>query len=105
MDIKQIMKNIVIVIVYMTENNHLNVLDKTGLVQDNLCESKDAYDGGEVTCRLFSAPKVQSCLTIDEYGNIDDNKTLKGFTDTEKTLHWSKNFVMIKSNKALLIYR
>ena len=82
-----------------------NVLDKTVLVQDNLCESKDAYDGGEVTCRLFSAPKIQYCLTIDEYAKNDEHRTFKGFTDTEKIINWSQNFVMLKNNKTLLIHR
>ena len=39
---------------------------------------------------LFLAFKIKYCLTIDEYGIIQEHKTFKGFTDSKRLLDRSQ---------------
>ena len=63
-----------------------DVLDKAGLIGNNLCQGKNDYKSGGIFYGLFLAPKIKYCLTIDEYGIISEHKTFKGFTDSKRLL-------------------
>ena len=45
------------------------------------------------------APKIQYCLTIDDYGIIQEHKTFKGFNDSNRLLNRSQYFKMIEGKK------
>ena len=53
---------------------------------------------------LFLAPKIKYCLTIDDYGIIQEHNTFKGFNDSKRLLDRSQYFKMIegKEGSALL---
>ena len=50
-------------------------LDKAGLVGNDLLQGKNDYGNGGIFYSLFLAPKVKYCLTINEYGIIEEHKT------------------------------
>ena len=60
------------------ENKHWNKLDEGGLVGKSLLQGKNDYKDGGIFYGLFLAPKIKCCLTINEYGVIDEHKCLKG---------------------------
>ena len=53
------------------EKKYLDVFDKANLV------GKNDYETGGIFYGLFLAPKIKYVLTIDEYGIIQEHKTLK----------------------------
>ena len=48
---------------------------------------------------LFLAPKVKYCLTINEYGLVEEHKTFKGFGDVNRLLDNKKYFDMQQFKK------
>ena len=56
------------------EKNYWDVLDKDKLVGENLCQGKNDYETGGMFYGLFLAPKIKYCLTIDNYGVIQEHK-------------------------------
>ena len=78
------------------------VLDKSGLVGDNLCQCKNVYKSGGIFYGLCLAPKIKYCLTLDNYGNIQEHKTFEGFNDSKRLLDRSQYFKMIEGKIYLL---
>ena len=75
------------------------MLDKATLVVEELCQGKKDYKTGGIFYGLFLAPKIIYCLTIDDYGIIQEHKTFKGFNDSKRLLDRSQNFKMIEGKK------
>ena len=81
------------------EKKYWDVLDKAILVGEGLCQGKNDYKTGGIFYGLFSAPKIKYCLTLDDYGIIQEHKTFKGFNDSKRLLDRSQNFKMIEGEK------
>ena len=62
------------------------MLDKAKLEGECLCQSKNDYTTGGIFYGLFLAPKIKYCLTIDNYGVIQEHETIKGFNDSKRLL-------------------
>ena len=71
------------------------------MVGEYLCQGKNDYKTGGIFYGLFLAPKTKYCLTIDEYGIIQEHKTVKGFNDSKRLLDRSQYFEMIEGEKKL----
>ena len=87
------------------EKKFWDVLDKTNLDGDNLCQGKNDYKTGGVFCGLFHARKIKYCLTIDEYGIIQEHKTFKRFNDSERLLDRSQSFKIEDGKNYQLCYQ
>ena len=81
------------------EKKYWDVLDKANLVGEELCKGKNDYKTGGIFYGLFLAPKIKYCLTIDDYGIIKENKTLKEFNDSKRLLDRSQFFKMMENKK------
>ena len=71
------------------EEKYWDVLDTANLVGEELCQGKNDYKTGGIFYGLFSAPKINLCLTIDGYGIIQEHKTFKAFNDSKRLLNRS----------------
>ena len=80
------------------EKQSWNFLQKANLVGKDLCQGNDGYDTGRILYSLFLAPKIKYCLTVDEFGFIEEHKTFKGFMDSKRLLDHSQCFT-IKGKK------
>ena len=69
------------------------------LVGKELCQPKTDYKTGGIFYGLFIAAKIKYCLTIDDYGIIQEHKTFKGFTGSKRLLDRSQYFRMIEGKK------
>ena len=87
------------------EKKFWDVLDKANLDGEDLCQGKNDYKTGGTFYRLFIAPKVKYCLTIDDYGIIQEHKFFKGFNDSKRLLDRSQYFKMIEGEKYQLCYQ
>ena len=76
------------------------MLDKANLVGEGLGQRKKDYKTRGIFYGLFLAPKIKYCLTIDDYGIIQEHKTLKGFNDSNRLLNRSLYFKMIEGKKS-----
>ena len=76
------------------ENKHWNKLQRGGLVGKNLLQGKNNYKDGGIFYGLFLAPKTKYCLTINEYGVIEEHKCFKGFTNVSDNLDRKEYFKM-----------
>ena len=76
------------------EKKHWDKLDNANLVGGNLGQGKNDYGNGGIFYGLFLAPKIKYCLTINEYGIINEKKTFKGFGDINRLLDTKKYFDM-----------
>ena len=76
------------------ENKHWEKLDKAGLVGKKLLQGKNDYEDCSIFFRLFLAPKIKYCLTINKYGVIDEHKTFKGFANVSDNLDRKECFKM-----------
>ena len=74
-------------------------MDKANLVGEGFCQFKNDYETVGILDGLFSAPKIKYCLTIDDYGIIQEHKTFKGFNDSKRLLDRSQYFKIIKGKK------
>ena len=81
------------------EKKYWDVLDKANLVGEDLCQGKNDYKTGGIFYGLFLAPKIKYCLTIDDYGIIQEHKTFKGFNGSKRLLNRSQYFNMKKGKK------
>ena len=81
------------------EKKNWDVLNKAELVGENLCQGKNDLKNGGIFYGLFLAPKIKYCLTIDEYGIIEEHKTFKGFTESQRLLDRNQYSEMLKGNK------
>ena len=68
------------------EKKHWDVLDKIKLVGKRLRQSEKGFKSGGIFSHLFLAPKIKCCLTIKEFGILEEQKTFKGFSDSERLL-------------------
>ena len=68
------------------EKKHWNILNSVGYVGSNLLQAKNDYGDGGIFFGLFLAPKIKYCLTINEFGVIEEHKTFKGFGDVNRLL-------------------
>ena len=57
------------------KKKYWDVLDEANLVGECLCQGKNDYKTGGIFYGLFLAPKIKYCLTIDDYGIIQEHKT------------------------------
>ena len=73
------------------ESKHWVKLNKAGLVDKILLQGQNGYGDGGTFYALFLAPKIKYCLTINNYGIIDEKKCFKGFTNVSESLN-TKNF-------------
>ena len=64
------------------EKKYWDVLDKKNLVGKILCQDKNDYKTGGIFYGLFLALKVKFCLTINEFGIIQQHMTFKSFNDS-----------------------
>ena len=80
-----------------------DVLDEANLVVERLCRGKNDYKTGGIFYGLFLAPKIKYCLTINDYGIIQEPKTFKGFNDSKRLLDRSQYFKMIEGKKITAI--
>ena len=76
------------------ESKHWEKPDKAGLVGKNLLQGKNDYKDGGIWYALFLAPKIKYCLIIKKYGNIDEKKCFKGFTNVSDNLNRKEYFKM-----------
>ena len=83
------------------ENKHWDKVDKAGLVGKNLLQGTNDYKDGGIFYGLFVVPKVKYCLTINDYGVIDENKTFKGFTNVSDNLDRIEYFKMADGDKMI----
>ena len=81
------------------EKKYWDVLDRDNLAGDILCQGKNDYKTGGIFYGLFLAPKIKYCLTIPDYGIIQELKKFKGFNDSKRLLDRSQNFKMIEGEK------
>ena len=71
-------------------------MDKANLVGESLCQGKHDLKPGFLFFGLFLAPKIKYVLTINEYGVIRENRTFKGFNNSQRLLDRSQYFKMIE---------
>ena len=81
------------------EEKKWDVLDKGNLLAEGLCQGEDDYKTGGIFYGLFLAPKTKHCLTIDNYGIIQEHKTFKKFSDSKRLLDRSQYFKMKEGEK------
>ena len=81
------------------EKKQWNVLEKSNLIGKNLCQGKNDYNTGGIFYSLFLAPEIKYCLTIDEYGIVQERKMFKGFNDSKRLLDRSQYFKMVEGEK------
>ena len=81
------------------EKKYWDVLDEANLVGEDLCQGKNDYKTGGIFYGLFLIPKIKYCLTIDDYGIIQEHKTFKGFNDSKRLLNRSQYFNMKAGKK------
>ena len=81
------------------EKKYWDVLDRANSVGDELCHGKTDYKTGGIFYGLYLAPKIKYCLTIDDYGIIQEHKTFKGVNDSNRLLDRSQYFKMKEGKK------
>ena len=103
---KKIMNNFVEVVDRFKTNNvfyqdtdslyigtkHWDILNEAGFVGSILGQGKNDYNDGGIFFGLFLAPKTKYCLTINEFGVIEEHKTFRGFGDVNMLLDSKKYF-------------
>ena len=75
-------------------------MDKANLVGEKFCHGKNDYKTSGIFYGLYLAPKLKYCLTIDNFGIIQEHKTFKGFIDSNRLLDRCQYFKMIEGKKA-----
>ena len=84
------------------ENKHWEKSDKAGLIGKSLLQDKNDYKNGGIFYGLFFGPKIKYCLTVNEYGVIDEHKTFKGFTNVSGNLDRKEYFKMFEGDKLVV---
>ena len=81
------------------EKKYWDVLNEANLEGESLCQGKNHYKTGGIFYGLFLAPKIKNCLTIDDYGILQEHKTFMRFIDSNRLLDCSYYFFMLKIEK------
>ena len=64
-----------------------------------MLQGKNDYKDGGILFGLFLVPKIKYCLTINNYGVIDEQKTFKGFSIVSDNLDRKEYFKMFDGDK------
>ena len=80
------------------------MLDKAGLVGDDLYQDKNDYKSVCIFYALFLAPKIKYCLLLDEYGIFQEHETFKRFNNSERLSKRNQFFKMINGNKLSSVF-
>ena len=80
------------------EKKYWNVLDRTSLVDGNLCQVKNDYEFG-ASFNDCSRLQKKYRSTIDKYGIIQEHRTFKGFDDSKRLLDRSQRFKKLEGKK------
>ena len=64
---------------------------------------KNDYKRGSIFYAFVPAPKTKFCLFLDEYGIIQQQRSFKGFDETEGKIKRNQNFEMIIWNKIPIV--
>ena len=70
--------------------DHYQRLKKAGFVGNILGQGKNDNGQGGAFHGKFHAAKMKMSYTTDKYGVLDENKTFKGYSDTERLLETIK---------------
>ena len=65
---------------------YCDVFNKANLVGEGLCQIENDYKTGGLFHGLFLAPEIKYCLTVDEFGNVEEHKAFKGYNDSKRLL-------------------
>ena len=84
------------------ENKHWNKLKEKNLIGKNLAQGKNDYGNGGIFYARFLAPKIKYCLTINEYGVINEHKCFKGFTNVSDNLNRKEYFKMASGDNLVV---
>ena len=68
----------------------------------NLAQGKNDYGNGGIFYALFLAPKIKYCLTINEYGVINEHKCFKRFTNVSDNLNRKEYFKMASDDNLVV---
>ena len=88
---------------YYIEKKYWDVMDKAGLVGDDLCQVKDEYKSRGIFHSSLLAPKVNYCLTMDNFGIIQQHMTFKVFNDSKRLLDRSQKFKLLRVERVTII--
>ena len=94
----QMMFIIEVLIVYLLEIKHWDKLDKSGLAFKALLQGKNGYKDAGISYGLCVAPKINFCLTINNYGDIDERITFTGFTNVSDNFDRKEYFKMFNGD-------
>ena len=83
---------------YIAEK-YWDVLDKANSVGKKLGQVKSDYESKGIFYGFLLAPKLKYCLTIDEFGFVQEQKTFKGFNNSKRLLNRSQYFKMVVGEK------
>ena len=81
------------------EEKYWDVLDKASLIGKRFCQGKNDLQSGSIFYGFYLAPEIKYVLTENEYGVIQENKTSKGFNDSNRLLERSQYFKMREGKK------
>ena len=76
---------------------HWDKLDNAVLVGKKICEGKIDYGDGRIFFSLLLVPKVLFCLTVNEFGVVEEKKISERFGDKNRLLETKKS--ILKCNK------
>ena len=83
------------------ERKYWDVLDRSELVEVGLCQGQNDCELVGIFHGLFLTPKMKNCLTISEFGIMEEQKTFEGFKDSKRPQDRSQNFYRIDGKKIL----
>ena len=86
------------------EKKYWDVLDKARSVSENLCEGKNDHETAGIFYGSILAPEIKNCLTINDFGIIQEHNTFKSFIDSKRFLDRSQFFKMIEFKRDELRY-
>ena len=84
------------------ENKHCRKLSEAGLFGKKRLQGENDYgeDSG-IWYGLFLAPKIKFCVTINNFGVIQEHKIFKGFTNASDNLDRKEYFNMADGGKLI----
>ena len=70
-------------------------------MKKKLITSQNEYKGSGIWPGVFLAPKINYCLTINKFVNIDENKTFVGLTSVSDNLDGKECFKRTDGGKLI----